>query len=111
MKNDMVEIAARIRALLEERGDTQAHLARVLDVDESAVSKLLSGRRGLAAAELAALCEHYGVRSDTILFGAQNELLVGAVLRAEEDADAARVIARVEEAFADYRYVRALVKP
>jgi transcriptional regulator with XRE-family HTH domain len=111
MKNDMVEIAARIRALLEERGDTQADLARVLDVDESAVSKLLSGRRGLAAAELAALCEYYGVRSDTILFGAQDELLVGAVLRADEDADAARVIARVEEAFADYRYVRALVRP
>jgi transcriptional regulator with XRE-family HTH domain len=111
MKNDMVEIAARIRALLEERGDTQADLARVLDVDESAVSKLLSGHRGLAAAELAALCEHYGVRSDTILFGAQDELLVGAVLRADEDADAARVIARVEEAFADYRYVRALVRP
>jgi len=111
MKNDMIEIAARIRALLEERGDTQADLARVLDVDESTVSKLLSGRRGLAAAELAALCEHYGVRSDTILFGAQDKLLVGAVLRADEDADAARVIARVEEAFADYRYVRALVKP
>jgi transcriptional regulator with XRE-family HTH domain len=110
MKNDMVEIAARIRALLEERGDAQADLARVLDVDESAVSKLLSGRRGLAAAELAALCEHYGVRSDTILFGAQEEL-VGAILRADEDADAARVIARVEEAFADYRYVRALVNP
>ena len=108
MKNDMVEIAARIRVLLEERGDTQADLAGVLEIDESAVSKLLSGRRGLAAGELAALCEHYGVRSDEILFGAQ-EQLVGAVLRADDGADAARVVARVEEAFADFRYVRALV--
>jgi len=109
MKNDMAEIAARIRALLEERADTQADLARVLEVDESAISKLLAGRRGLAAAELAALCAHYGVRSDNILFGVRQDG-VGAVLRADEDADAARVIARVEEAFADYRYVRALVK-
>jgi transcriptional regulator with XRE-family HTH domain len=110
MKNDMVEIAARIRALLEERGDKQAELARVLDIDESAVSKLLSGRRGLAAAELAALCEHYGVRSDVILFGAEEEM-VGAILRADEDATAAAVIAQIEGAFADYRYVRALVEP
>jgi transcriptional regulator with XRE-family HTH domain len=109
MKNDMIEIAARIRALLEERGDTQAELARVLDIDESAVSKLLSGRRGLAASELAALCEHYGVRSDVILFGVQEEL-TGAILRADGDADARNVIARVEGVFADYRYVRALVK-
>jgi hypothetical protein len=31
-------------------------------------------------------------------------------LRADGDADAGKVIARVEGVFADYRYVRALVK-
>lgn len=104
----MQEIVARIKGLLEERGDSQSDLARVLDIDESAVSRLMAGNRGLAAAELAALCDHYGVRSDTILFGAPQEM-VGALLRSDADANAGRVVARVEEAFAHYRYVRALV--
>lgn len=111
MKNDMNEIGERIRSLLEERGDSQADLARVLDVDGSAVSRLLKGDRGLAAGELAAMCAHYGVSSDYILFGASDEDPVGAVLRAEDGADASRVVQLVEEAFADYRYVRALVEP
>lgn len=105
MKDHMVEIAARIRALLEERGATQADLASVLELDESSISKLLNGRRGLAATELAALCEHYGVRSDLLLFGVRDDP-VGVVLRA---ADHPRVLGRIQEAFADYRYVRALV--
>ncbi len=108
MKNDMDEIVARIKDLLEERGDSQSDLARVLDIDESAVSRLMAGNRGLAAGELAALCDHYGVPSDTILFGTPPKM-VGALLRADADADARRVIARVEEAFNHYRYVRALV--
>lgn len=104
----MAEIATRIRDLLQRRGDTQGDLARVLDIDDSAVSRLLAGRRGLAAAELAALCEHYGVSSDMVLFDAESEL-VGAVLRAQDGANTDRVIERVERAFADFRYVRALV--
>lgn len=35
MKDDLVEIAGRVRALLDERGVTQADLARVLSLDES----------------------------------------------------------------------------
>lgn len=109
MRNDMNEIGERIRALLDDRGEAQADLARVLEVDGSAVSRLLKGERGLAAGELAAMCAHYGVSSDHILFGAADEELVGAVLRAEDGAEASRVVQLVEEAFADYRYVRALV--
>jgi transcriptional regulator with XRE-family HTH domain len=108
MKNDMVEIASRIRRLLDERGDTQSQLAQVLAVDESAVSKLLAGRRGLAAGELGALCEHYGVSSDEILFAGSGER-VGAVLRADEGADIGEVLKRVEGEFANLQYLRALV--
>src|SRR5204862_4669325 len=105
MRNDMAGIAARLGELLRERGEGQTDLAKVLDIDESAVSRLLSGRRGLAAGELAALCEHYGVSSDRILFGDEQEL-VGAVLRAGHGAaDTARVLSQVEKAFADFRYV------
>lgn len=56
------------------------------------------------------MCAHYGVSSDHILFGATEEM-VGAVLRAEDGGDASRVVGLVEEAFADFRYVRALVGP
>jgi|GEM_PF-2822457 len=110
MNNDMQEIAGRIRTLLEQRGESQAELARTLDVDESAVSKLLAGRRGLAAAELARLCAHYGVSSDVLLFGVRDGAPVGALLRADAGADAVRVLERVENAFEDYRYVRALAR-
>jgi transcriptional regulator with XRE-family HTH domain len=109
MQNDMLEIGARIRALMEDRGETQAQLGEVIGVDATAVSKLLSGRRGLAVSELASLCSHYGVDSDSVLFG-ENRELVGALLRADAGVDASRVIERVEGAFNDYRYVRALVE-
>jgi transcriptional regulator with XRE-family HTH domain len=110
MNDDMIEIGQRIRALMDERGETQAQLAEVLDVDPTAVSKLLAGRRGLAASELVALCEHYAVKSDSILFGKAEGRSVGALLRADLDADATRIIERVEKAFEDYLYVRALIR-
>jgi transcriptional regulator with XRE-family HTH domain len=111
MKNDMIEIGERIRALMEKRGETQAQLAEVLDVDATAVSKLVAGRRGLAAGELVALCEHYAVKSDSVLFGHSEGQPVGALLRADLGADATRIVERVEKAFDDYVYVRALVRP
>lgn len=111
MQNDMLEIGGRIRALAEERGETQSQLGDALGIDATAVSKLFAGRRGLAASELATLCEHYGVSSDTVLFGHLEAEPVGALLRADLGADASRVIERVEKAFEDYRYLRALVRP
>lgn len=107
MNDDMDHIAQRIRALLEERGERQADLARVLDLREETVSRLLNGKRGLAAGELAALCSHYGVSSDHLLFGAAPDR-AGVLLRADVGADADELVARLEQAFEDLRYVRAL---
>lgn len=110
MDNHMQEIGQRIRALRDERGMTQGELAKALGMgDESVVSKIENGVRGLAAAELAEVCVFFGVRSDTLVFGTSEEP-VGALLRSEDDADARRVVERVEEAFADLRYVRALIE-
>jgi len=107
----MIEIGRRIRSLREERGATQAELAVALEMtDESVISKIENGVRGLAAAELAGMCNFLGVRSDAIVFGATTGEPAGALLRAESSADAQRVVERMEEAFADLRYVRALVE-
>jgi transcriptional regulator with XRE-family HTH domain len=104
----MSDISGRIRALLAERGQKQADLARVLDLGEDTVSKLLNGKRGLAAGELASLCDHYGVSSDNLLFGTPDEP-VGVLLRADEGAETETLVARIDEAFENLRYVRALL--
>lgn len=109
MRDDMEHIGARIRALREQRSEGQAALARVLTVDESAISKIENGRRGLAAEELALLSDHFGVPSDAILF-ADRAGAVGTLLRGDAGPEAERVKTRVEQAFADLRYVRALVE-
>jgi transcriptional regulator with XRE-family HTH domain len=107
----MTEIGHRIRSLREQRGATQAELAAALEMtDESIISKVENGLRGLAAAELAGMCDFFGVRSDMIVFGETTDEPVGALLRADSSADAQRVVERMEEAFADLRYVRALVE-
>jgi transcriptional regulator with XRE-family HTH domain len=111
MTDEMAEIGARIQRLRKERDLTQTELAEALDLgDDSIVSKIENGTRGLAATELADLCALFGLRSDQILFGTPEEKPVGTMLRAEGDEDVERVVARVEEAFADLRYVRALVE-
>lgn len=109
MRDDMEHIGARIRALREHRGESQSVLAAALEIDESAISKIETGRRGLAAGELAVLSQHFAVSSDEILFPERGHL-TGALLRGASGPDAERVKARVEQAFADLRYVRSLVE-
>jgi transcriptional regulator with XRE-family HTH domain len=109
MNNDLKKIGARVRTIRQERGIAQAEFAGVLDVDETAISKIENGKRGLAAAELAQLCEYLQMSSDELLFGAQDQTS-GALLRAADGAPVQRVLERVERAFADYRYVKALIE-
>ena len=111
MDDNMAAIGARLRELRDHRGATQAEVAAIIDAsDETVVSKIENGKRGLGSYELARLCEFFGVSSDTILFGSNSGASAGALLRADSGDDAARVVSRVEEAFADLRYVRSLVE-
>lgn len=111
MNNDMAAIGDRLKRLRIDRDLSQAEVATQVGLpDATVVSKIEAGTRGLAVTELARLCELFGLRSDQILFGTADEVPVGAMLRATEGTDAQRVVARVEEAFADYLYVRALVE-
>lgn len=111
MDNEMALIGERIKRLRTDRELSQADVAAQLQLaDDTVVSKIETGARGLAATELAQLCELFGMRSDQILFGTEDEVPVGALLRATDSAEAERVVERIEEAFEDYLYVRALVE-
>lgn len=108
--SELLEIGGRVRALRESRGASQEDLAQIMDVTATAVSKLEKGNRGLAATELAAICDAFGVRSDELLFGDPAQPAAGALLRADSTEEAPRVLDQVEEAFANLRYVRALIE-
>ena len=84
-------VGSRVRELREARNITQDDLAGVLGLTKSAVCRIESGERGMAAPELAALAEHFGVSADFLLFGEQEEALM---LRAEGDAAQALQFAR-----------------
>lgn len=50
-----------LRRLMEERGDTQAAIARMLGVHPTAISKLFNGKRELKAREADILRKYYGI--------------------------------------------------
>ncbi len=53
--------AEMLRALLEERGVTQAELAAATNVPESTISSILSGRRGISKTNVAAFARFFHV--------------------------------------------------
>lgn len=96
-------VGSRVRELRESRNMTQDELAGVLGIANSALSRIESGERGLAAVELAVLAESYGVSADFLLFGEREEEVL---LRAEGDAADAVQFAR--ELVRDIEFVAAL---
>jgi transcriptional regulator with XRE-family HTH domain len=108
--SDMRPIGERIRALRETYGMTQGQFGEIVGVDETAISKIENGKRGLAATELAIICAHFEMRSDELLFGGDDRARAGALLRAVEGADAQRAVDRANDALANYRYVKALIE-
>jgi transcriptional regulator with XRE-family HTH domain len=110
MSDNTYSIGARIKALRGMHGLTQEQLGEIVDLDETAVSKIEHGKRGLAAAELAQICEHFGIRSDELLFGKPERPRAGVLLRADAGVDAERAVELAKAAFSDYRYVKALIE-
>jgi transcriptional regulator with XRE-family HTH domain len=97
-------VGSRVRELREARDMTQDDLAGVLGLTKSAVSRIESGERGLAAPELAALAGHFGVSADFLLFGEREEALM---LRAE--GDAAQAVEFARGVAKDVEFVQALL--
>jgi transcriptional regulator with XRE-family HTH domain len=100
------EIAAYIRDTRRRTGLTQADVADGLGLDRSAVSRIESGERGLAVAELTAVARLLGVTVDEVLFEDATEEVL---LRAEDDEHVAAARVLTDELIDDFLYVDALV--
>ncbi|WP_239405960.1 ImmA/IrrE family metallo-endopeptidase [Frankia sp. Cj3] len=80
----------RIRQLLRESGLTQQALAKAADMDPTALSKVLSGKRRLSTLELALIAEVTGV-SVTDLLASDEREAVQVSARAQPDTSPAVV--------------------
>ncbi len=61
------QVIEQIVTVREAQGVSQRDLAAVLGLDQPAVSRIESGERGLAVAEIAGIAEHLGVTVDSLL--------------------------------------------
>lgn len=105
-ERSIAEIAAYIRQARVDAGRSQAEVADALGIDTSAVSRIESGERGIAVAELAGLASLLGVTVDDVLFeGVKEELL----LRADDGQHAEEARALTDALIEDFLYVDALI--
>ena len=102
------EIGDRVRSLRAAAGLSQEQLAEVLDVDQSAVSRIEGGDRALTARELTVVADHFGVTPASIVQVEEDAL---ALLR-HGGADNVAVSGSLDEfrsCIEDYFGVEALV--
>jgi transcriptional regulator with XRE-family HTH domain len=102
--SDVGTIGQRLRELRLAKGASQEDVGGVLGLSKSAISRIESGDRGLAAQEVVLLAPYFGVSGDRILFGDVEE--EGLLLRAEGDATAAAEYAR--RVIDDFEYLLAI---
>lgn len=69
-------IAGVIRALMASRQEGQADLARLLHVEQSTISKMLTGSRKMTVDELDLIADYYG-QDPTVFFRGVDELFRG----------------------------------
>ena len=61
------EVGARIGQLLEEQGRSQADVAAAIEMDPTALNKVISGRRTLTGTELVVLARALGVAPQSLI--------------------------------------------
>lgn len=57
----------RIRALREDRDESQTDLAKAIESAQQQIHKYETGKQEMTVSKLKAICEHYGVSADYIL--------------------------------------------
>jgi transcriptional regulator with XRE-family HTH domain len=93
------QVIEEIVALRERQGVSQRQLADVLGLDQSAVSRIERGERGLAVAELAGIAEHLGASVDAILRDDQEIELLRADTADATVREAMSMVDRITETF------------
>nr|WP_300339217.1 helix-turn-helix transcriptional regulator [Actinomyces sp.] len=78
-------MGTRIRQRLRERGLSQAGLASSVGMSESALSKAISGTRGLSALEVAEIADELGVSMHWLVTGEADPFAVRLAARHEFD--------------------------
>lgn len=66
---DYKEIGARIRSLRKEKGMYQAELAECLEMSQTHMSNIESGKAGITLENLAKLMNEFNCSSDYLIFG------------------------------------------
>ena len=74
----MPTIAERVHKLVLRSGQTQRAFARAIDLDETKLSKSLSGTRSFTSLELALVAEHCSVGVDWLITGEDPVLVMAA---------------------------------
>ncbi|SKK25915.1 putative transcriptional regulator [Mycobacteroides abscessus subsp. massiliense] len=63
----LIEVGARLRALREERNQTQLDVARAVGVHRTYLGRLEAGRKNITLGVLYGLADHFGVTAATLL--------------------------------------------
>ena len=79
-------MGTRIRQRLCELGRSQVGLASSIGMNESALSKVISGRRGLSAVEVAEIADDLGVSMHWLVTGEPDPFAVRLAARHEFNA-------------------------
>lgn len=74
MYYDMEKSGARIRQLRMKHGYTQEELAEELNIDQSFLSRIESGRKGCSVDMFIQLSEYFHVSLDVLILGSDTEL-------------------------------------
>src|SRR5262249_11310112 len=99
-------LVARVRRAVQESGLTQQAFANAIDMDPTALSKVLSGRRRPSTLELALIAEVTGVSVTEVLAGAERG---NARISARVQPDASPAVDRALSRVGDLLEIEALL--
>lgn len=100
------EVGARIGRLLEEQGRSQAEVAAAIEMDPTALNKVISGRRSLTGTELVLLARELDVAPQSLIVEDAEPVFA---LRAAGDAEIETVMTECEQLIDGYLRLEALV--
>lgn len=99
------EIIQEIVRLRRKRGISQQELGEVIGLDQSTVSRIEKGERGLAVAELADIAERLNVAVESIL---RTEPARVALRASSENPQVQNAVRKIEDMVDSFLYFKAL---